>query len=103
MKQPLQTLPLRCLTAALVGSLALAGIGSGVSAQAAPTFARDVAPILYKNCTSCHRPGGLGPMSLITYEDAKDVTAELKEKVGGGIMPPWHAVAPHGTFVNDRR
>ena len=37
----------------------------------APTFSKDVAPILYKNCTNCHRPGEIAPMSLLTYKDAR--------------------------------
>src|SRR5262245_18107898 len=39
------------------------------SPVAGPTYSRDVAPILYKNCTTCHRPGEIGPMSLLTYKD----------------------------------
>lgn len=36
-----------------------------------PVFTRDVAPIFYKNCVSCHRPGEMTPMSLLTYADAR--------------------------------
>jgi hypothetical protein len=71
--------------------------------QQAPTFARDIAPIFYANCTSCHRPGGLGPMSLLTYADAKAKTADIRLKVSRGVMPPWHSDAPRGLFNNDRR
>ncbi|MGQ0649859.1 MAG: thiol-disulfide isomerase [Gemmatimonadaceae bacterium] len=42
-------------------------------------------------------------MSLLTYEDARKAAAEIRENVGTGVMPPWHADAPHGTFLNDRR
>lgn len=68
-----------------------------------PTFAKDVAPILYKNCTSCHRPGGLGPFSLLDYDSAKANVEEMRDAVESGFMPPWHAEGPHGTFRNDRR
>ena len=44
---------------------------SGAAKPAVPTFTKDVAPILYKNCTDCHRPGEIGPMSLLTYKDAR--------------------------------
>jgi mono/diheme cytochrome c family protein len=91
---------------ALVAGLALLtpAIGPEAGAQAdPPTYTRDIAPILYRNCTTCHRPGGLGPMSLLTYADARKSAAEISEAVGSGFMPPWHADAPHGTFVNDRR
>jgi hypothetical protein len=68
-----------------------------------PTFAEDVAPILYKNCTTCHRPGGLGPFSLLDYDSAKANVDEIKEKVSARVMPPWHADGPKGVFRNDRR
>lgn len=68
-----------------------------------PTFSRDVAPILYKNCVNCHRPGEMGPMSLLTYEDARPYARAIRAKVQDGAMPPWHAEAPRGVFLNDRR
>jgi hypothetical protein len=42
-------------------------------AQNAPTFTKDIAPLLYKNCASCHREGEIGPMPLLTYEQARPV------------------------------
>jgi hypothetical protein len=69
----------------------------------APTFAKDVAPILFRNCASCHRPGEIGPMPLLTYEDARPYAGMIKEKVLGGQMPPWHADPTHGKFLNERR
>jgi hypothetical protein len=71
-------------------------------AAGVPTFARDVAPILYKNCTGCHRPGEIAPMSLLTYEDARPYATDIRDKVGDGEMPPWHADPAHGKFANDR-
>ena len=54
----------------------------GLDAQVAtPTFAEDVAPILYKNCTTCHRPGGLGPFSLLEY-DTREGEARRDERRG---------------------
>ncbi|HEX5071060.1 MAG TPA: hypothetical protein VFV78_12665 [Vicinamibacterales bacterium] len=70
---------------------------------AVPTFTRDVAPILYKNCVTCHRPGEIGPMPLLTWEDARPYAQAILEEVGAGHMPPWHAEAPDGTFTNERR
>ena len=60
-------------------------------AQAGPTYSRDVAPIIYKNCTGCHRPGEIGPMSLLTYANtypwakaiAARVSAETPSARGG--------------------
>ena len=68
-----------------------------------PTFARDVAPILYANCTTCHHPGGLGPFSLLDYDSTVKNVSEMREAVSKGAMPPWHADGPHGVFRNDRR
>jgi hypothetical protein len=72
------------------------------SKPAIPTFTKDVAPILYKNCTGCHRPGEIGPMSLVTYEDVRPRAKDIRDKVGDGVMPPWHADKAHGKFANDR-
>ena len=67
-----------------------------------PTYTKDVAPILYKNCTSCHRPGEIAPMSLLTYEEARPWAKSIRDEVNEGHMPPWHADAPKGTFHNER-
>ena len=71
--------------------------------SATPTFSKDVAPILYKNCVSCHRAGDIAPMSLLTYEETRPWARAIREKVSLNQMPPWHADAPRGTFANDRR
>jgi mono/diheme cytochrome c family protein len=71
--------------------------------RAAPTFSKDVAPVIYKNCASCHHPGGLGPFSLVDYDSAKAQTDKMEDAVSTGYMPPWHAEGPHGVFRNDRR
>ncbi len=72
-------------------------------AAAGPTFAKDVAPILYKNCTNCHRPGEIAPMSLLTFNDARPWAKSIGTQVAKGAMPPWHADPTHGEFLNDRR
>ena len=74
-----------------------------VGKGADPTFAEDVAPILYKNCTGCHRPDGIGPFPLFEFDSAKANAEEMRERVSLGEMPPWHAVGPRGVFRNDRR
>ena len=70
---------------------------------ASVTFNKDVAPILYKNCTSCHRPGEIAPMSLLTFQDARPWVRSIGTKVANGSMPPWHADPAYGHFLNDRR
>ena len=73
------------------------------SSTATPTFSRDVAPILYKSCTNCHRPGEIAPMSLLTFDDARPWARSIATRVAAGTMPPWHADASHREFLNDRR
>jgi hypothetical protein len=65
-----------------------------------PTFARDVAPIFQKNCQVCHRPGEIGPFSLLTYEQARPWAAAIREAVKAKKMPPWFADARYGNFSN---
>ena len=89
------------LAAAVVAS------STGVKAEqaapaAAPTFTKDIAPIFYANCTSCHRPGDIAPMSLMTYKDTRPWAKSIAAKVADGTMPPWHADPQYGTFVGAR-
>jgi len=67
------------------------------------TFNKDVAPIFYNSCTSCHRPGEIAPMSLMTFKDARPWAKSIREKVVTKAMPPWLADPNHGEFLNDRR
>ncbi|MCS7269760.1 MAG: hypothetical protein NZ703_01635 [Gemmataceae bacterium] len=67
-----------------------------------PTFTKDVAPILYNHCTSCHRPNEVGPFNLITYADAKRRGRQLVEVTTRRVMPPWKPVKGHGQFLYDR-
>src|SRR6476659_6204114 len=94
------------VAAAAVGMFAIVATvrtGAQTSAGTAPTFNKDVAPIVYKNCTNCHRPGEIAPMSLLTYKDARPWAKSIATQVGKGAMPPWHADPAHGEFLNDRR
>lgn len=93
-------------SARLALTLAVSGLPGLVSAQPhsdAPTYTKHVAPIIYRSCTTCHRPGGVGPMSLMTYADVKAAAADIGDAVQSGYMPPWHADNPKGMFHNDRR
>ena len=82
---------------------AAAGQNGGQAAAKTPTFSKDVAPIVYKNCTNCHRPGEIAPMSLLTFKDARPWAKSIATRVATGTMPPWHADGSHGEFLNDRR
>lgn len=92
-------------SAVVSGGVALiwAGLGASPAAAAVPTFSKDVAPILYNNCATCHRPGEIAPMPLLTYQEARPWAKSIREYVASGKMPPWHADEPHGVFLNDRR
>src|SRR5215467_12640947 len=70
--------------------------------QNAPTFSKDVAPILYSKCITCHRPGEVAPMSLITFKDVRPWARAIRDKVSTRTMPPWFADPAHGAFKNDR-
>ena len=75
---------------------------SATAAAAPPSFASDVAPILYTSCVSCHRPGEVAPMSLISYEDVRPWAKSIRAKVANREMPPWGADPHYGTFKDDR-
>ncbi|MBI3818014.1 MAG: redoxin domain-containing protein [Planctomycetes bacterium] len=67
------------------------------------TYNKDVAPILQKHCVQCHQPGEVGPMSLLNYQNAADVSLMIGEVVDNGRMPPWHADPRFGKWSNERK
>src|SRR5579884_407426 len=67
------------------------------------TYAKHVSRILQKNCQECHRPGRIGPMALLTFDDALAWSDTIREVINEGRMPPWHADPRYGKFSNDRR
>jgi hypothetical protein len=60
-----------------------------VPAEAQVTFAKDIAPILHRSCATCHHPGDIAPMSLITYNDVRPWARAVKDRVARRQMPPW--------------
>jgi hypothetical protein len=70
--------------------------------EPAPTFTRDIAPIVFKSCAGCHRPGNIGPFALLTYADVKRRVQQIADVTRTGYMPPWHADS-HGEFANERK
>lgn len=71
--------------------------------QAGLSYSKDVAPIFYKNCITCHRQGEIAPMSMISYKEVRPWAKAIREKVISKDMPPWHADPAHGQWSNDRR
>jgi hypothetical protein len=90
------------LSIALMMAGSSGAASSGAPEQAAPTFTGDVAPILYKNCTTCHRTGEIAPMALVSYQDVRPWAKSIKAKVLSREMPPWGADPRHGTFKDAR-
>ncbi len=66
-----------------------------------PTFV-EIAPIIYKNCTSCHRAGESGPFELMTYEDAFKNKNKIKFVTQTKYMPPWPADPSYSHFIGER-
>src|ERR1700733_13779831 len=102
------------LTTAVAAVIWLGTGAAGVSGQSAatyngsplgnaPTFSKDVAPILYKNCVSCHRPGEAAPMALISYRDVRPYASAVRRRVLNREMPPWTADPQYGHFRDDRQ
>lgn len=67
------------------------------------TFARDVAPLIFKNCAACHRPGEVAPFPLLTYADVKKRASQIAKVTAKRLMPPWKPVPGHVEFRDERR
>ena len=96
---------------AILVAIALGTLGvlaaRGVEARAASediTYASHIAPLLQRKCQMCHQPGSIAPMSLLTYDDARQYLDIIKERVQAREMPPWHIDKTVGIqqFKNDR-
>ena len=89
----------------LVTGVWCAAVAPGWAATAeAPTFTRDVAPILHAHCATCHRDGGPAPFSLVTYEDVRPWARAIRQATAARTMPPWKPAAGYGgPFAGERR
>jgi hypothetical protein len=89
---------------ALSAVLVLASAASRAQGRpSTPTFAETIAPIVYGNCVTCHRPGEAAPFSLMTYEDVAKRGKLITKVTSSRYMPPWHAAPGFGEFVGERR
>ena len=66
------------------------------------SYSNDIAPILIKNCVSCHRTGGIGPWAMTDFDMVFGFSPMIREVIRTDRMPPWHADPMHGDFRNDR-
>jgi hypothetical protein len=83
------------------GTLTQAGPSAKPAAITHPTFYRDVLPILQQHCQSCHRPGEIAPMPLVTFEETRRFTHRIAVMAEKREMPPWFADPRYGRFSND--
>ncbi len=67
-----------------------------------PTWAEDVAPILYANCTKCHHTNGAGHFPLITFSDAYNYGFSIATEVSNKTMPPWPPDENYKHFARER-
>jgi hypothetical protein len=81
----------------------LSGVSAAPASEVPPTFNKDIAPILYANCATCHRPGEVAPFPLLTYQDAAKRASLIAGAVSGRFMPPWKAEPGYGDFAGERR
>ena len=84
----------------LTGSAIL--LAMSALAASSVTFHRDIEPILQDRCQGCHRPGEIGPMALMTYDQARPWAKAIRTAVLAGKMPPWPINPHYGKFSNDR-
>lgn len=66
-------------------------------------FYPDIAPIIWENCSNCHRTGQAGPFPLLEYEDVRKRGRQIADVISDGYMPPWHATSNDLQFKDDRR
>ena len=90
-------------TLGIAALFAIFGFGFHQSAAPppAPTFYKDVLPILQNHCQTCHRPGEIGPFPFLTYEETRPRAAAMAQAVETKMMPPWFADPRHGHFANN--
>jgi mono/diheme cytochrome c family protein len=77
------------LTSLAVPLAALAVVRGQASSAAAPSFTRDVGPVIAEKCAGCHRPGGIAPFPLVTARQIQASSAAIAGAVQAGLMPPW--------------
>jgi hypothetical protein len=90
-------------TVCLLGVALAAGPGRTARGADAPTYHRDVVPILQKNCQECHRPGQVAPFALLDYAQARKRADDIAAVTEQRTMPPWHASTTEGGPFRDAR
>ena len=95
----------RCVSAVVLGAAICIPAPSHprtLAHEQSVTFTRDVAPIVFASCASCHRPGGPGPFSLTTYDEVRRRATQIVDVTRRRFMPPWKVEPGVGHFVGQR-
>ena len=97
----------RCIAVLLVGIVGVLAAQSPAhsppAASSQVTFNRDIAPIIYRSCTMCHRPGEAGPFNLQSYSDVKKHARQIGEVTQSRAMPPWLPAPQEAKFADELR
>jgi tetratricopeptide (TPR) repeat protein len=88
---------------AVLGLLAVLPLVAADHSPQRVTFYQHVAPIVYRDCSPCHRPGESAPFPLLTYDDVKRHAAQIAAVTKRRYMPPWLPETGHGEFAEQRR
>jgi mono/diheme cytochrome c family protein len=83
------------------GSIAVAPATAATDRVDAPTWSGAISRIFQERCQTCHRPGDIAPMAFTTYAEVRPWAKAIRKAVSERTMPPWHADAPPGTFLNE--
>jgi mono/diheme cytochrome c family protein len=67
-----------------------------------PTWTKDIAKIIYKNCSNCHKPGGLAPFNLMSYDDSYNNRYSINASVAKKNMPPWPPDTKYSKLAHER-
>jgi len=90
-------------TPSLLVLLAASAASAQEPAAPVPTFTEHIAPIVFRSCAPCHRPGEAAPFALLSYADVKKRARNLLDAVEDRYMPPWHPEPGYGSFRHEAR
>src|SRR5258706_16023076 len=98
---------MRCLASCVVRCLLVPVPAVAAQPQRAAasqiTFYRDIAPVVYRNCSPCHRPGESAPFPLLSYEDVRRHAHQIADVTKRRYMPPWLPEDRDATFIEESR
>jgi hypothetical protein len=92
----------RLFAPSLLSILIVSGCSHTSTIKKNPTFAEDIAPIIFKNCSPCHRPGEAGPFPLLSYDDVRKKAKTIAAVTQARYMPPWPADPSYSHFLRER-